>query len=79
MGDSAAFRELIRLGAQPTYVDRTGNNFLHLACMFNRTDLIDFLLEKGCDPMYLNPMKETPIDIAAPALQIKLKAKLGKQ
>ncbi len=77
-GDTPGVVRLLDAGASPSYVDRAGHSILHLAAMFNRGELVELLMSKGADPYKLNADKETPIDLAPPALQFKMKAKAGK-
>jgi hypothetical protein len=72
-GDIDGVRQLLGAGASARYVDRTGNTLSHLAAMFNRFDLIELLVANGADLWARNPAKETPVDLAPPALQRKMR------
>lgn len=72
-GDAAGVKKLLDGGADASYADRTGNSLLHLAAMFNRYDLVEMLVKRGADMTVQNASKETPIDVAPPSLQYKMK------
>jgi ankyrin repeat protein len=72
-GDLAGVTQLLNAGASAKYVDRTGNALAHLAAMFNRYDIIELLTQHGADLWVKNPSRETPVDLAPPALQRKMK------
>lgn len=71
--DVAGVRQLLDAGASAAYIDRTGNALAHLAAMFNRFDIIELLVARGADLWVTNPSKETPVDLAPPAMQRKMK------
>jgi len=71
--DVEGVRILLSNGAKADYKDRTGNTLLHLAAMFNNTELVKVLIESGADPYVKNPDGESPIDVAPPALSGKMK------
>ena len=71
--DMEGIQQLLGAGADARYVDRTGNSLVHLAAMFNRYDIVELLAKHGADLWVKNPSKETPIDLAPPALQKKMK------
>jgi len=72
-GDAEAVEKLLKAGANPKYRDKSSNSLLHLAAMFNRMDLIELLMKYGADLNVTNGDKETPLDLAPPALQFKLR------
>ena len=72
-GDIAGVTTLLNAGAEPTFRDHTGNTLLHLAAMFNRADMCSELIKRGADVNDKNPSNETPLDLAPPALQHKMK------
>jgi hypothetical protein len=41
--------------------------------MFNRYDLVELLAKHGADLWVQNPSRETPVDLAPPALQRKMR------
>lgn len=46
---------------------------LHLAAIFNHTEIAELLLAAGADPTIPNSDKETAIDVAQPTLKRKMK------
>jgi len=72
-GDLSCVQQLLSLGASAKYVDRTGNALAHLAAMFNRFDIVETLAKHGADLWVQNPARETPVDLAPPALQRKMR------
>jgi len=77
--DIEGVKLLLKAGAKADYKDRTGNTLLHLAAMFDNTELVKVLINAGADPWIQNPAKESPIDIAPPALASKMKALVPKK
>jgi len=77
--DIDGVKMLLKAGAKADYKDRTGNTLLHLAAMFDNTELVKVLIAAGADPWVQNPGKESPIDIAPPALAAKMKAMAPKK
>ena len=72
-GDNTA--ECLRLLAakvDPNFRDRRGDCPLHLACMFNRTQVVKALLEHGADPKLKNAAGELPTKIASVTLRMKI-------
>lgn len=63
---------LLEDGADPNYRDRRGDCPLHLACMFNRTEVVKALLEKGADINQKNASGELPSKIAPVLLKMKM-------
>jgi len=77
--DTEGVKMLLKAGAKADYKDRTGNTLLHLAAMFDNTELVKVLIAAGGDPWIQNPSKESPIDIAPPALAAKMKGLAPKK
>jgi len=73
-GDFEGVKQLIKAGAKADFKDRTGNTLVHLAAMFNRLDMVEFLYQNGADLTIKNPDNESPIDLAPPALATKMRA-----
>ena len=72
-GDNTA--ECLRLldaKADPNFRDRRGDCPLHLACMFNRAQVVKALLEHGADPTLKNAAGELPTKIASVTLRMKI-------
>jgi len=67
-------KQLISAGAKAEFKDRTGNTLVHLAAMFNRMDMVEFLYKHGADLNVKNPDGETSYDLAPPALASKMRA-----
>jgi len=74
-GDDKATLTLLAepYNARVDFKDRTGNTLLHLACMFNRTQICEKLISMGADMNLKNPAGESPLDLAPPALAHKLR------
>jgi CubicO group peptidase (beta-lactamase class C family) len=61
-GDLEKMEMLLSHGVDVNAKDKTGLTALHAARIFGRTDVINFLLEKGADPNIEMPPKEKLID-----------------
>jgi len=72
-GDLGGVKALLEAKADPGYVDKTGSSLAHLAAMFNRFDIIQLLVARGATLSAKNAGGETPIEIAPPALQHKMR------
>ena len=70
-GDSKLCHELIAAKADPLYKDRQGNTPLHMACLFNRTDVAKALLLAGADLTVQNGAGELPERMASVSLKMK--------
>jgi len=70
--DERAFRELLKAGANPSYIDKNGFSLLHLAAMFNRLDMVIALVKLGADLKAKTPAGETAIELAPDSLKIKM-------
>ncbi|KOO24180.1 ankyrin repeat family protein [Chrysochromulina tobinii] len=70
-GDDALCKELIESKADPLYRDRQGNTPLHMACLFNRTDVAKLLLMAGADMTAKNAAGELPERMASVSLKMK--------
>lgn len=75
-GDSAAVKKLLSEGVDANYHDKQGLSLLHLAALFNRTDIVFILMESGASMDYKNAQGETPLDCAPATLQHKMRKKL---
>ena len=63
---------LLDAKADPNFRDRRGDCPLHLACMFNRAQVVKALLEHGADPTLKNAAGELPTKIASVTLRMKI-------
>ncbi len=63
------------------HVDYSGNTLLHYALEVKdseaRLELVEYLLDKGCDPAAANEAGESPLDLAAAAELALLQAALS--
>ncbi|KAF2304241.1 hypothetical protein GH714_028819 [Hevea brasiliensis] len=75
-GDSAAVKKLLSEDVDANYRDKQGLSVLHLAALFNRTDIAFLLMESGASLDYKNAQGETPLDCAPPTLQYKMRKKM---
>jgi len=75
-GDIEGVRQLLKAGASVSYKDKSGNSFVHIAAIFNRLDLVELLVKNGASLLEKNSTNETPVDVAQPALQHKMKEML---
>lgn len=71
--DTAAVRKLLSEGVDANYCDRQGSSLLHLAAVFNQTDIAFTLMEYGASLNCKNSQGETPLDCAPATLQFKMK------
>jgi len=60
------------------YVDGHQDTMLHLACIFNETDIALMLVERGANISAKNSMDETPLDVCQPTLKKKILTKRKK-
>uniref|UniRef100_A0A6N2MPT5 FYVE-type domain-containing protein n=1 Tax=Salix viminalis TaxID=40686 RepID=A0A6N2MPT5_SALVM len=75
-GDTVAVKKLLSEGVDANYRDKQGMSLLHLAALFNRTDIAFILMESGASMNYKNAQGETPLDCAPATLQYKMKQKM---
>ena len=71
-GDTALCKHLIDAKADPNYRDRQGNTPLHMACLFQRTEIAKALLLAGSDLTLKNGANELPERMASVSLKMKL-------
>ena len=72
--DAEGVKQLLAINPKIcNYQDRLSQTMLHLAALFDNTEIAILLLNAGADPLATNHDKETPIDIAMPVLQEKMK------
>ncbi|THG19486.1 hypothetical protein TEA_007211 [Camellia sinensis var. sinensis] len=63
-------------GVDANYCDKQGLSLLHLAALFNRTDIAFALMEYGASLDHRNLQGETPLDCAPATLQNKMRKKM---
>ncbi|XP_044464345.1 myotubularin-related protein 3-like isoform X1 [Mangifera indica] len=79
-GDTAAVKKLLsEQGVDANFHDKQGMSLLHLAALFNRTDIAFILMEYGASMEYRNPQGETPLDCAPATLQYKMRQKIEEK
>ncbi|KAH7519368.1 hypothetical protein FEM48_Zijuj08G0028600 [Ziziphus jujuba var. spinosa] len=74
-GDHAAVKKLLSEGVDANYHDKQGLSLLHLAAVFNQTDIVFTLMESGASLDYKNAQGETAFDCAPATLQYKMRQK----
>ncbi|KAE8698417.1 RING-H2 finger protein ATL3-like [Hibiscus syriacus] len=75
-GDTVAAKKLLNEGVDANYRDKQGLSLLHLAALFNRTDIVFALMDYGASMDYKNAQGETPFDCAPITLQYKMQMKM---
>ncbi|XP_022756389.1 hepatocyte growth factor-regulated tyrosine kinase substrate-like [Durio zibethinus] len=75
-GDIAAVKKLLSECVDANYHDKQGLSLLHLAALFNRTDIVFALMDFGASMDYKNAQGETPLDCAPATLQYKMQMKM---
>ena len=70
-GDVPLCLSLIGQNADPNYRDRQGNTPLHMACLFQRTEVAKALLSAGSDLTLKNGAGELPERMASVSLKMK--------
>lgn len=78
-GDAIAVKKLLSEGVDANYHDKQGLSLLHVAAVFNHTDIVFALIESGASLDYKNAQGETPLDCAPASLQYKIREKMGGQ
>ncbi|XP_020975922.1 hepatocyte growth factor-regulated tyrosine kinase substrate isoform X2 [Arachis ipaensis] len=63
-------------GVDANYRDKQGLSLLHLAAVFNQTDIVFILMDSGASLEYKNAQGETPLDCAPATLQYKMRKKI---
>ncbi|CAI9090752.1 OLC1v1025584C3 [Oldenlandia corymbosa var. corymbosa] len=75
-GDTAAVKKLLNQGVDANFCDKQGLSLLHLAAVFNKTDIAFALMDHGANVHFKNSQGETPLDCAPATLQYKMKMKI---
>ncbi|KMZ59996.1 Ankyrin repeat family protein [Zostera marina] len=73
---TAAVKRLLNEGVDANYRDRQGLTLLHLATVFNRTEITFILMDHGAKLDSKNAQGETPLDCAPTMLQHKIWQKI---
>ncbi|KAI3851687.1 hypothetical protein MKX03_022332 [Papaver bracteatum] len=76
--DTAAVRKLLNEGVDANYCDKQGLSLLHLAALFNQTEIAFILMDNGANLEYKNQQGETAFDCAPTTLQYRMKQKMEK-
>lgn len=75
-GDIIAVKKLLSQGVDSNYCDKQGFTLLHLAALFNQTDIALILMDSGANIQRKNGQGETPLDCAPPMLQYKMRQRI---
>lgn len=75
-GDIKAVKDLLATGVDPNYSDKQGMSVLHLAAVFNFSEIAFSLMDAGAKVDAKNAQGETPLDCAPATLQFKMKQKI---
>ncbi|XP_072973566.1 uncharacterized protein [Typha angustifolia] len=74
--DVTAVRKLLSEGVDANYCDRQGSTLLHLAALFNQTEIALILMDSGASLERKNAQGETPLECAPTMLQYKMQTKM---
>lgn len=74
--DISAVKKLLSEGVDANYCDKQGLSLLHLAALFNLTEIAFVLMENGARLDFKNAQGETPLDCAPTMLQYKMRKKM---
>lgn len=72
-GDLENVKKLVAAGVKVNWVDRQGQSLLHLAAIMSKNDIAMWLVEQGANILAKNAQNEGVLDVAPPALAIKMK------
>lgn len=75
--DAAAVKDLLARGLDPNYVDKQGMSLLHLAAMFNFTEITFMLMDAGANVSAKNSQGESPVDCAQTTLGYKMRQRIA--
>ncbi|CAI9765992.1 unnamed protein product [Fraxinus pennsylvanica] len=75
-GDIASAKKLLSQGVDANYCDKQGSSLLHLAAVFNQTEIAFALMDHGARMDSKNLQGETPLDCAPATLQYRMKKKI---
>ncbi|XP_024402157.1 uncharacterized protein [Physcomitrium patens] len=74
--DIAAVKDLLARGLNPNHVDKQGMSLLHLAAMFNFTEITFMLMDAGANVSAKNSQGESPVDCAQTTLSYKMRQRI---
>jgi hypothetical protein len=74
--DVAAVKDLLARGLDSNYVDKQGMSLLHLAAMFNFTEITFMLMDAGANVSAKNSQGESPVDCAQTTLGYKMRQRI---
>ncbi|KAJ1291903.1 hypothetical protein BS78_02G351700 [Paspalum vaginatum] len=75
-GDVKGVKKLLSQGVDSNYCDKQGFTLLHLAALFNQTEIALILMDHGANVQSKNGQGETPLDCAPAMLQYKMRQRL---
>uniref|UniRef100_A0A0E0I417 FYVE-type domain-containing protein n=1 Tax=Oryza nivara TaxID=4536 RepID=A0A0E0I417_ORYNI len=75
-GDIKAVKKLLSQGVDSNYCDKQGFTLLHLAALFNQTEIALILMDNGANIQSKNGQGETPWDCAPAMLQYKMRQRM---
>ncbi|XP_047066955.1 vacuolar protein sorting-associated protein 27-like isoform X1 [Lolium rigidum] len=75
-GDIKAVKKLLSQGVDSNYCDKQGFTLLHLAALFNQTEIALILMDSGANIQRKNGQGETALDCAPPMLQYKMRQRM---
>lgn len=73
--DFNAVKRLLEAKSDPSYIDKTGNTLLHLACIMDKFPIIKLLCDSGANPYQANRLSqaETSYDVSSAAMKFKFR------
>jgi len=75
-GDVNGVKKLLSQGVDSNYCDKQGFTLLHLAALFNQTEIAFILMDHGANVQSKNGQGETPLDCAPAMLQYKMRQRM---
>jgi len=75
-GDVKGVKKLLSQGVDSNYCDKQGFTLLHLAALFNQTEIALILMDHGANVQNKNGQGETPLDCAPAMLQYKMRQRM---
>ncbi|XP_062188230.1 vacuolar protein sorting-associated protein 27-like isoform X2 [Phragmites australis] len=75
-GDVNGVKKLLSQGVDSNYCDKQGFTLLHLAALFNQTEIALVLMDHGANVQSKNGQGETPLDCAPAMLQYKMRQRI---